>query len=209
MTSDDWRFVPFYLSWIVIHAVYVTPIALTAELLHVIYATDGCITHARTYQTRSFSSWRRHHCLTFVIAVFTGMNRFTALPMPYSAFQEQNVSDMDITNLSMEVVHPFKNPSTNSVTTFLSVDKLYELASTQTLTYTCIPPGVKQNVYFVIDDTINRQRCLLKKCSEYPDDCSAWRQGGNSTKPAYFIRSAQNSLHFVTMAKCLRVSLFP
>jgi hypothetical protein len=37
---------------------------------------------------------------------------------------------MDITNLSMEMVHPFKNPSTNYVTTFLSVDKLYELAST-------------------------------------------------------------------------------
>jgi hypothetical protein len=36
----------------------------------------------------------------------------------------------------MEVVLPFKNPSTNYVTTFLSVDKLYELASTQTLTYT-------------------------------------------------------------------------
>jgi hypothetical protein len=50
------------------------------------------------------------------------------------SFQEQNVSYMDITNLSMEVVYPFKNPSTNSVTTFLSVDKLYELASTQTLT---------------------------------------------------------------------------
>ena len=43
------------------------------------------------------------------------------------SFQEQNVSDMDITNLSMEVVHHFKNPSTNSVNTFLSVDKLYEL----------------------------------------------------------------------------------
>ena len=31
------------------------------------------------------------------------------------SFQEQNVSDMDITNLSMEVVHPFKNPSKNYV----------------------------------------------------------------------------------------------
>jgi hypothetical protein len=29
------------------------------------------------------------------------------------SFQEQNVSDMDITNLSMEVVHPFKNPYVN------------------------------------------------------------------------------------------------
>jgi hypothetical protein len=44
------------------------------------------------------------------------------------SFQEQNVSDMDITNLSMEVVHPFKNPSTNSVTTFLS--KMYILLLT-------------------------------------------------------------------------------
>jgi hypothetical protein len=32
------------------------------------------------------------------------------------SFQEQNVSDMDITNLSMEVMHPFKNPSKNCVT---------------------------------------------------------------------------------------------
>ena len=40
------------------------------------------------------------------------------------SFQEQNVSDMDITNLSMEVMHPFKNPSKNCVTTSLSVDKL-------------------------------------------------------------------------------------
>ena len=44
------------------------------------------------------------------------------------SFQEQNVSDMDITNLSMEVVHPCKNPSTNSVTTFLS--KMYILLLT-------------------------------------------------------------------------------
>ena len=57
------------------------------------------------------------------------------------SFQEQNVSDMDITNLSMEVMHPFKNPSKNCVTTSLSVDKLYELASTQTPIYTYIPLG--------------------------------------------------------------------
>ena len=56
------------------------------------------------------------------------------------SFQEQNVSDVDITNLSMEVVYPFKNPTTNSVTTLLSVDKLYELASTQTPTYTSVYP---------------------------------------------------------------------
>jgi hypothetical protein len=56
------------------------------------------------------------------------------------SFQEQNVSDVDITNLSMEVVYPFKNPSTNSVTTFLSVDKLYELPSlTIALPFKCFP----------------------------------------------------------------------
>jgi hypothetical protein len=54
-------------------------LALTAELLHVINATDVIITH---------------HCLTFDI-VFTGMNQSTVLTMPYSARQqleEQNVT---------------------------------------------------------------------------------------------------------------------
>ena len=70
---------------------------------------------------------------------------------------------MEVTNLSRDVVHPYKNPSTNIVTSFLNVDKLYELATSINPTMSVIHPGVKQNVYFVIDDSENRKRRLLKK----------------------------------------------
>ena len=55
----------------------------------------------------------------------------------------------------------------------MSVDKLFKVATTQTVD--CIPQGVKENVYFVINDTENRKRRQNKKYSEYPDDCGAWQ----------------------------------
>ena len=57
-----------------------------------------------------------------------------------SSILEQDVSDMEVTNLSTDVVHPYKNPSTNIVTSFLNVDKLYELATSINPTMSVIPP---------------------------------------------------------------------
>ena len=56
-----------------------------------------------------------------------------------SSILEQDVSDMEVTNLSTDVVHPYKNPSTNIVTSFLNVDKLYELATSINPTTSVIP----------------------------------------------------------------------
>ena len=115
-----------------------------------------------------------------------------------SSILEQDVSDMEVTNLSTDVVHSYKNPSTNTVTSFLNVDKLNELATSINPTMSVIPPppppGVKQNVYFDIDDSGNRKRRLLRKHSEYPDDSGAWQQGKNSTKPHYYIKSDETTL---------------
>ena len=86
---------------------------------------------------------------------------------------------------------------TNSVTSFFNIDKLYELAQSTPPTMTAIPQGVKQNVYFVIDDTNNRKRRLLKKCSDYSDDCGSWESAKNSTKAMYFIRSSIGTLHYI------------
>jgi hypothetical protein len=95
---------------------------------------------------------------------------------------------MDITDLSMEITHPYKNHETNSVTTFINIDKLYELATTQAHIGSSIPQGVEQSVFFfVIDDTDNRKRRQLNKYSEYPDDCGACQQGKNSTKTNVYI----------------------
>jgi hypothetical protein len=54
--------------------------------------------------------------------------------------------------------------------------------STVDQNYLIIPQGVKENVYFVINDTENRIRRQNKKYIEYSDNCGAWQKGKNSTK---------------------------
>ena len=48
-----------------------------SELLHVIYATDGCITHARTYSNQELFLFlkKTSKCITFFIVFLYGMNR--------------------------------------------------------------------------------------------------------------------------------------
>jgi hypothetical protein len=67
--------------------------------------------------------------------------------------------NVEVTNLSLQVDQPYKNPTINSLNgPFMSVDKLFKVATTQTPTGDCIPQGVKENAYFVINDTENRIR---------------------------------------------------
>jgi hypothetical protein len=59
-------------------------------------------------------------------------------------------------NLSLQVDQPYKTPTINSLSgAFMSVDKLFKV-TTQTPTRDCIPQGVKENVYFVIYDTMDQ-----------------------------------------------------
>ena len=87
-------------------------------------------------------------------------------------------SDNDVVNvssLSNKVDHPFQNPSQNGLNgKLMSVDKVFQSGQKPIGQY--IPPGIKENVFFFIDDTYicNCQRLLSKKQSEYPDDCGTW-----------------------------------
>jgi hypothetical protein len=45
----------------------------------------------------------------------------------------------------------------------MSVDKLFKVATTQTPTGDCIPQGVKEHAYFVINNIENRIRRQNKK----------------------------------------------
>jgi hypothetical protein len=47
----------------------------------------------------------------------------------------------------------------------MSVDKVFQSAQRQKPIGQYIPPGIKENVFFVIDDTYNYQRRLSKKQS--------------------------------------------
>jgi hypothetical protein len=127
---------------------------------------------------------------------------------PVSVHSESNNSDqqlinsdsdcnVEVTNLSLQVDQPYKNPTINSLNgAFMSVDKLFKVATTPTPTGDCIPQGVNENAYFVINDTENRIRRQNKKYSEYPDDCGARQKGKNSTKSHDFILTG-DSLTFV------------
>ena len=56
-------------------------------------------------------------------------------------------SNLDITNLSDNVQHPYQNPTENSLSgTFLSVDKLFIIALNQAPCGSAIPRGIKENV---------------------------------------------------------------
>ena len=63
--------------------------------------------------------------------------------------------------------------------TFLSTDELAEilLAPESTTDYSSnsnLPQGVKENVYFVVDNTNNISKRNRGKKSMFPDDCGAW-----------------------------------
>ncbi|KAK3108765.1 hypothetical protein FSP39_015175 [Pinctada imbricata] len=98
-------------------------------------------------------------------------------------------SCMDITSLS-DVEHPYKNPIVNRLDSkFLTTDKQIELLQTADSTQVDIPKGVKQNVFFLVDNTENVRNRAIGKRSEYPDDCGIWKQGSNVTKAEYFLKT--------------------
>jgi hypothetical protein len=59
----------------------------------------------------------------------------------------------------------------------MSVDKVFQSAQRQKPIGQYIPPGIKENVFFVIDDTYNYQRRLSKKQSEYHSEMVFERDG--------------------------------
>ena len=108
------------------------------------------------------------------------------------SFTEEGSDDqiLDVTEIS--VSHPYQNPTENGINNFLNTEEQYCLVkNSQAVDLTCIPRGIKENVFFLINDRQNVERRNLGKKSEYPDDCGAWDGAKSSTKTEYFIK--QNS----------------
>ena len=49
-----------------------------------------------------------------------------------------------------------------------------------------IPNGLKNNVYFILDEKKNIERGTFGKASEYYDDCGAWDRNGKGTPTSYY-----------------------
>ncbi|XP_076028574.1 uncharacterized protein LOC143017704 isoform X2 [Oratosquilla oratoria] len=100
---------------------------------------------------------------------------------------------------------------------FLDTDRLIEkLLQAPTTDESDIPPGIKENVYFLLNNTKNVQRRNLGKKAVYHDDCGVYSQRG-SMKTHYFIRNKDGTYRYaekkngvyVTTKKKERVEMQP
>ena len=98
---------------------------------------------------------------------------------------------MDVTCLD-DIHQPYRNPDKNSLPgKFMSLDQQIDILQDHNkfTKVSDIPKGVKENVFFVLNDEYNAKRRADGKNSSYPDDCGAWMQGKNITKPEYFLKT--------------------
>ncbi|KAK3103000.1 hypothetical protein FSP39_015680, partial [Pinctada imbricata] len=107
-----------------------------------------------------------------------------------SSLSDSHCTDhLDVTSLS-DVDQPYKDPLTNRLNKkFLTAEKQLEILQSDNPKVTNIPRGIKQNVFFILEDTANTERRSMGKKSEYPDDCGSWKQGANVTKAEYFLKT--------------------
>ncbi|KAK3107530.1 hypothetical protein FSP39_016804 [Pinctada imbricata] len=93
------------------------------------------------------------------------------------------------------IQEPYRNPNVNGLDgKFLSPDTLLNitLQDHADAPHT-IPDGTKENVFFVINNTSNKQT-EHKQARSFVDDCGVWQRNKNSLKTTDYIRSETGSL---------------
>ncbi|KAK3103858.1 hypothetical protein FSP39_022462 [Pinctada imbricata] len=97
---------------------------------------------------------------------------------------------LDVSSSSDKVEHPFSNPVANSLPgKFMSAESQFLLIGENCDLVDEIPKGVKENVYFLLNDNSNKNRRAQGKSSQYIDDCGAWKSSSNVTKTEYFLKT--------------------
>ena len=90
---------------------------------------------------------------------------------------------------------------------FLDVPSIIRiLAGMQQPVHKCIPKGVKENVYFLIDNESNKTLRKTGRCSSFCDDCGIWNTStGASPKTTYLVSGEFNfrTLHFKNGRYCV------
>jgi hypothetical protein len=66
-------------------------------------------------------------------------------------------------------------------------------------TFDGIPVGLKENVYFTIDNSTNIERRSRGQRSVFADDCGVWDGKSSSTKNAKFIHRTNGKVEFVVI----------
>ena len=105
----------------------------------------------------------------------------------------QEKSDFDFENhqsVSDEVPGHLDSttPSTENMLPgrFLDIESLCELLKTESTPISAIPKGVKENVYFLINNDKNIKKRMRREKSNFEDDCGVWLSKASSTKKTIF-----------------------
>lgn len=83
--------------------------------------------------------------------------------------------------------HNNEHQSTNKLNgRFLDVYSLCELLQNESSVMQSIPKGVKEDVYFVLENSNNISKRMRGEISNFEDDCGVWNSKVSSTKKTVF-----------------------
>ena len=64
-----------------------------------------------------------------------------------------------------------------------------------------VPDGVKEDVYFVVNNADNVTRRATSARSVFRDDCGVWTSAGTGTPPSYFLLSESGKPSYIRYVK--------
>ena len=97
-----------------------------------------------------------------------------------------SVSDDECKTLTNDVVND--ETTGNLVNGFLTTDRTIELLTSGMTGKETIPVGVKDNVYYVIDNTRNAHSKSTGKHSDFSDDCGIWDTSKGTSPKTYYVK---------------------
>ena len=71
-------------------------------------------------------------------------------------------------------------------TKFLDITEIVGILKSRTFVHTSIPDGLKNNVYFILDEKKNMEQKSYGKPPEFYDDCGAWDRKGKGAPTTYY-----------------------
>ena len=86
---------------------------------------------------------------------------------------------------------------------FMNIEAVLQLLTSDVSGRDCIPSGIKENMYIILDNTDNIERRKTAKRSNFKDDCGVWDTSKGSSPKSYYIIT-DNGLKQV----CLRNGLY-
>ena len=104
---------------------------------------------------------------------------------PGDTLQDIDESDIDDYQPFYQIPNDQKGTLDNHV--FMSTDTVLDILTSASTSLQKIPHGVKQNIYFVIDNTANINRRNNKQKSDFTDDCGAWISASGATPKTHYL----------------------